>query len=154
MDPTSTPPITQPVAIPVENSTVLPSTPINKIWTKGIPTINLTFIIISALLVFGLDLMILISQFNLLPFWIEMLVAFGLFVVFFGFENYLFRNKFANTKSALDPWIVILIIVRNCVFILNFIPLIQLIGAGIGGIAIAPYVIIYGILISMRSKVT
>lgn len=154
MEPNKTPPMPQSAVTPVENSTVLPSTPINKIWTKGIPTINLTFMIISVLLVFGLDLMILISQFNLLPFWIMMLVAFGLFVVFFGVENYLLKNKFANTKSALDPWLVALIIVRNCVFILNFIPLIQLIGAGIGGIAVVPYTIVYAILIFIRSKVT
>lgn len=152
MDPTSTPPITQPAVTPIENSAVLPSTPVNKIWSKTIPYINVTFMTFSVMLVFGLDLIILIFNFSLVFFWIIMLVVFGLFVIFFRLENYLFNKKFAKSKSALDPWIGALIVLRNLVFILNFIPGIQIIGAMIFIVAIWPYIILYSILTSSRSK--
>lgn len=145
--------VTQPVETPAENSVVLPSTTTNKIWTKAIPRINVGFMILSVLLVFGLDLVILISSINLLSFWIEMLIVFALFVCFFSLENFSYKSKFANTKSALDPWIYLLVIVRNFIFLLNFIPFIQLLGMFIGIIVIFPYSIIYLILIYKRSKV-
>lgn len=152
MDPTSTPTITQPVTIPVENSAILSSTPLNKVWTKNVPIINLIFMIISVLLVFGLDLMILISSFNLLPFWIEMLKVFGIFILFFCFENFVCRKRFANTKSSLDSWVVLFIVIRNLFCLIGFIPFIQLIEMAFGIYVLVPYLIIYAILIYKRFK--
>lgn len=153
MEVTPTPPVAQPVTTPTENSTSVTTTSTNNIWTKVIPSTNKIFMVLSVLLVFGLDLMILISSPGLLNFWIEMLVVFGVFIIFFRLENYLFKSKFANTKSALDPWVVLLVIVRNFVIFLNFIPLIQILGEIIGFFLIIPYLIVYSILISRRFKV-
>ncbi len=111
----------------VVQPTVTPPAP-KSIWAKGIPRTNWAFMIISLLLVFGLDLSILFSSFDLMQYWIVMLIVFGVFAFFFLLENYLFSKKFANTKSGLDPWIFAIIAVRNVVFVLNFIPLIQLLG--------------------------
>lgn len=125
----------------------------NKIWSGFIPRINKIFLILSSIFVFGLDLIILIgSSFSLLGFWIEMLLVFGIFVIFFRLENYSYKNKFAYTKSALDPWILTLVIFRNCIFFLNFIPLIQVLGVYVGITVGVPYLIVYLILISIRSK--
>ena len=117
------------------------------IWNKGIPRTNWTFMIISLLLVFGLDLFILFaSGFSLMPFWIAMLVVFGIFAVFFCLENYVFSKKFSDTKSALDPWISGIIVVRNLVFLLNFIPFIQILGMMLlgGFLAIIPSALMGG----------
>ena len=152
MEPTLTPPVTQPVATPIENPTTLSNVPTNKIWSC-IDIINLTFMVISALLVFGLDLWILISSFSLLAFYIEMLVVLGISAFFFYYECFVCRKRFTNTKSSLDVWILVLIVLRNLICLLNFIPLIQILGAIIGAIVIVPYVIVYTMLISKRSKV-
>jgi len=55
----------------------------NSIWTKIIPRTNMVFMIISLLLVFGLDLLIIISSPSLRPFWYMMLAVMGVFLVFF-----------------------------------------------------------------------
>jgi len=92
--------------------------------------------VISLLLVFGLDLMIIISSPSLMPFWIAMLIVLGVFLVFFFLENFLFRKKFTYTNSAVDGWILLIIILRNIIFVLNFIPFIQLLGLMILGSAL------------------
>ncbi len=103
------------------------------LWSKVIPRTNWVFMIISLLLVFGLDLVIVFSDTSLMSFWIAMLVVLGVFAIFFVLENYRFRKRFTNTRSAIDPWIVAVIIIRNIVFVLNFIPLIQVIGLALLG---------------------
>jgi hypothetical protein len=124
-------------------TTVLTNTQ-NTIWSKGIPRTNNVFIIISLLLVFGLDLFIIISDSSLLSFWYMMLGVLALFSVFFYFENFVFRKKFANTTSALDKWISMVVGIRNLIFLLNFIPFIQLLGlaalAFIGWIILLIYI--------------
>ncbi|MSU54477.1 MAG: hypothetical protein EXS48_01375 [Candidatus Staskawiczbacteria bacterium] len=129
----------QPVS-PIQSTVVVKSNQ-NTIWTKGIPRTNMVFMIISLLLVFGLDLLIIISSPELSPFWFVMLGVLAVFAVFVYLENFIFSKKFAGTTSALDKWITIIICIRNVIFVLNFIPLIQLLGlAIIGGIfAIIPF---------------
>jgi hypothetical protein len=132
-----------PLSLGVENTT----------WSKGIPRTNIGFLIISLLLVFGLDLTILVGSPELAPFYIEMLVVLVIFGVFFYRENRILNKRFAHSRSTLDAWITTLVVIRNIVFVLNFIPLIQIGGAAalvFGGI---PYLIIYSILLSKRSKI-
>src|SRR3989344_1875320 len=117
-------------SVPVSNGKISNQ---NTIWTKGIPRTNMVFMVISLLLVFGLDLLIIISSPSLSPFWFIMLGVLAVFAIFFYLENFVFRRKFANTTSVLDKWISIIIVLRNIVFILNFIPVIQLLGLAIIG---------------------
>jgi len=123
------------------------------LWAKSIPRTNKGFMGIALVLVFGLDLVILISSgFSLMPFWIEMLTVLGVFVFFLLLENYVLSKKFSNTRSALDQWILGLIVARNLIFLLNFIPLIQLLGMMLNIYAAAPFFIVYTILVFYRSK--
>lgn len=130
----------------IEKSNVIPTSPIpitssvvpnmstphsgnsTSLWAKGIPRTNKVFMIISLVLVFGLDLFIVISSPGLRSFWYMMLGVFAMFAVFFCLENFVFRKKFANTTSSLDEWILMIIVIRNLIFLLNFIPFIQLLG--------------------------
>jgi len=100
----------------------------NTIWTKGIPQTNLIFGLLSLLLVFGVDLYAVISNPDLSFFWFIMLIIFGVFAIFFYLENVVFCKKFANSTSKLDIWISLVIVIRNVLFLLNFIPIIQLFG--------------------------
>lgn len=150
MDPiNSTPIVPQPAVSLPTAPTISPTVPAiaQSICVKGIPRTNKVFMVISLILVLGLDLVILlVSGFSLLPFWIVMLVVLGIFAVFFYLENYVFSKKFADTKSALDPWISAIIVARNIIFVLNFIPLIQILGlALLGGVlAFIPAVLLGG----------
>ena len=101
---------------------------LSSIWAKGIPRTNKVFMVIYLLLVFGLDLFIAISSPDLLSFWYMMLGVFALFAVFFYLENFIFSKEFTNTTSGLDKGISLIIVLRNLLFLLNFIPLIQLLG--------------------------
>lgn len=126
----------------------------NTVWSKGIPRTNKGFMIVSLVLVFGIDLLILMSSPELAPFYIEMLVVLIIFGIFFYRENYILNKRFATSRSKLDTWLTSLIVIRNIVFVLNFIPFIQIGGAmalAFGGI---PYLIGYFILLSKRSKIT
>jgi len=89
---------------------------------------NLVFFLISAALIFILDLSILISSPDLAPFWYMMLLVFGIFEIFFILENFTFRKKFANSTQPVDTGIMTLIVIRDIIFVLNFIPFIQLLG--------------------------
>ena len=124
----------------------------NILWTKVIPRTNRVTLILSFLLVFGLDLWILITSPSLFPFWAMMLANFAAFMLFFYLENFIFYSKFANIKSKLDPFILTLIILRNGVFILNYIPLIQLLGLAIWVGASIPAILAYLLLLWFRSK--
>ena len=110
------------------------------LWAKGIPRTNKVFMIISLVFVFGLDLFIAISSPDLRSFWYMMLRVFAVFAFFFCLENFVFRKKFANTTSSLDKWISMIIVIRNLIFLLNFIPFIQLLGLALlgGFLAIIP----------------
>jgi hypothetical protein len=102
-------------------------------WAKGIPRTNNVFMVISLLLVFGLDLLILISSPSLAPYWYMMLGVLAAFVIFYCLENFVFRKRFFGTTSRLDKWISLIIVLRNIIFLLNFVPLIQLLGLALLG---------------------
>jgi len=151
-------PVTPQPNIAVENAVTV-TTIENTIWTKFIPKVNRVFMVLSLLFVFGLDLLILIlsssfnfSSFDLFPFWIKMLKMLGIFILFYFFENRIFSKRFADSKSALDPWICFAVVIRNIVIFLNFIPFIQLLGMLISMHAGIPYLIAYTILIALRYK--
>jgi hypothetical protein len=38
------------------------------------------------------------------------------------------RKRFADTTSSLDKWILTIVVIRNIIFLLNFIPFIQILG--------------------------
>lgn len=141
---------------PQTNTTVLSAPAVqqsqNTIWTGFIPRINKIFLVLSLILVFGLDLVILISSPSLIGFWLEMLLALGVFLLFFYFENKIFSKKFADTKTPLDAIIYVGAVLRNIAIFLNFIPFIQLLGIGIGMFAGIPYLIIYALLIWLRYR--
>lgn len=137
----------QPAAAPIPTPVPAPTpAPTMAIWTKGIPRTNIRFMVVSLLLVCGLDLTIAVSSPDLMDFWYIMLGVLAVFLVFFYIENFVFSKKFADTKSGLDPWIFAMILVRNIIFVLNFIPLIQLIGLAadmyIGWIVTLIYVVL------------
>lgn len=127
---------------------------VSTIWTKTIPKTNMVFMVISLILVFGVDLFILISSPSLASFWYMMLGVLAVFVLFFFLENFIFKVKFANTTSNLDSSIATLIGLRNLLFLANFIPLVQIIGlAGDAFIGWAIILVYIGLLIA-RSKQT
>jgi len=135
-------------------STRWPSTHIanNKKWPKVIPRLNNGFLVISALLVFGIDLPILIMNLELAPFFFVMLCVLAIFVVFYLYENRKLKQKFSNSDSKLDSWFVVLVFIRNVVFVLNFIPLIQILGGLVLIYCGIPYLIIYYFWIRNRAK--
>lgn len=110
-----------------------PVTASTSLWTTRIPRTNKVFMIISLLLVFGLDLLLVISSPSLAPYWYMMLGVLAVFAIFYCLENFVFQKRFANTTSNLDIWISPIIVLRNIVFLLNFVPLIQMIGLGLLG---------------------
>lgn len=127
----------------------LPIAP-NRTWSKSIPAFNNISMIISLILVFGLDLMILIGTPSLAPFYYEMLFVLVIFGLFFFYENYIASKKFSDSSSSLDKWFLSSITVRNIIFIINFIPLAQILGGLLlffGGI---PYLIFYLIMMYRR----
>ncbi|MDP3989352.1 MAG: hypothetical protein Q8P93_03905 [bacterium] len=124
----------------------------NKKWSKIIPWLNIGFMVISALSVFVLDLPLLIRSPELAPFFYVMLVVLAIFIAFFLYENRTLKRKFANSDSRLDSWFVRLVILRNLVFLLSVIPVIQIGGTAamvFGGI---PYIIIYSRMLRARNK--
>ena len=128
------------------------TTTVNKHWTKNIPRSNKGFMVVSLLLFLGLDLFILISEPDLLVFWLAMLVVMLIFVAFYYYENYKLAVKFETSTSKLDPWILALVALRNVVFVLNFVPVIQILGGMaliFGGV---PYLIVYYFVIKARHK--
>ena len=125
----------------------------NTMWSKSIPGVNYFFLVVSSILVFGVDLYILSSSPELFPFYIEMAVVFIIFSAFLYYENKTLKSKFLYSQGlTLDKWICALIILRNLIFVLNFIPFIQIAGAialVFGGI---PLLAIYAYLVSKRSS--
>ena len=122
----------------------------SKAWAKVIPRLNYVFAAIYLLLVFGLDLSIIISDNSLIGFWYIMLGVLAAFFIFLGLENFLFKKKFSPYHSKLDLWISILILGRNTLFLLNFIPFIQLLGLMGLYTAGGPILLAYIILIVIR----
>jgi hypothetical protein len=128
--PPSVEPVTpiQPVIAQNEKASTPGASALNTIWTKRIPKINIGFMIPSLLLVFGLDLIIILSSSDLKSFWDMMLIVIAIFIVLLCLENFVFSKMFAGSTSSLDKGILTLITIRNILFLLNFIPFIQLLG--------------------------
>lgn len=118
-------------SVPTSNAAqpkVVSGDAVNIMWAKHIPRANKIFMVISLLLVFGLDLSILIESPDLAYFWYVMLGVLAVFMVFYCLENFVFSKRFSKTTSSWDKWISMIIAVRNLVFLLNFIPYIQVLG--------------------------
>ena len=124
----------------------------NKYWTKYIPHLNKWAMVVSLTLFLGLDLIILIFTPVLFIFWAAMAVVMLIFWRLYLYENRILKKRFKSSKSKLDRWILVMVVIRNVVFILNVIPFIQLFGGAAliyGGI---PYIIIYYLLLRARNK--
>ena len=102
-------------------------------WAKSIPRTNNDFMVIFLVLVFGLDPLVVIAYPGLTSLWYVMLGVLAAFAVFYCLENFVFRKRFANTTSFLDKWIFPIIVIRNVIFLLNFIPVMQLLGLALLG---------------------
>ncbi len=126
----------------------------SSMWTRIIPGTNMGFLVITMLLVFGLDLVILVTSPELWMYWAEMVGVFAVFMLFFWFENSNRKKAYGSSRSALDGWILFLIVVRNICVVLNSIPFIQLLGGFLLFFGIIPYLILYTILIDMRTRAT
>ena len=108
--------------------------------------------VVSLILFLGLDLFIVLDEPDLFGFWVAMAVVMLIFWAFYLCENRILKKRFKSSKSKLDFWILVMVVIRNIVFILNFIPLIQLLGGAVliyGGI---PYLIIYCLVMWIRNK--
>jgi hypothetical protein len=128
------------------------------IWNKAVPKTNMTTTVVSlGLFLFsvfvvggGLEVFVdsMLSEFAYMMLWT--MLGFGFFVLL---ENFVFCTSLKDrTKSGLDPWIMMLIGLRNMVVILSVIPFIQLLGMAaifFGGI---PWIILYTLLLSLRFK--
>ncbi len=129
----------------------------NKYWSTWIPSINKLFMLLSLVVMFLIHPFILVTDALglgeiALIFYGIMFFPLAIFVGFYLYENKKLKARFANTQSKTDPWFLILIIIRNIVFGLNFIPFIQIIGAGALGLGIIPYLLIYYFLVRARNK--
>lgn len=133
-----------------QTSTIQNVKPIkSSLWTSKIPRINMISFVIYVILLLFVDLSIVITSPSLLEYFYMMLFVFGTFMVFFILENALLCRKFTDYQD-IDYVILVLIVVRNLIYLLNFIPLIQLVGILIAytfGIVI---VILYITLIVLR----
>lgn len=129
-----------------------------RLWSKTIPWINLSSLAIYLVFVFGIDLYTVFQQTyrrdTYWGFWKIMLLVLAVYLLFFWLESFVLKKKFASTTSRLDGWVLFVIIVRNVVFLLNFIPLIQLLGLVIDIFAGWAIVITYIILIYFRYRNT
>ncbi|MEK9176809.1 MAG: hypothetical protein AAB923_00780, partial [Patescibacteria group bacterium] len=113
-------PLTMPTHAPT------PSSP-NSLWAKVIPRTNKSFAVICAAFLV-LDAVIVAFNTSLAPFLIPMAVVMLVFYGFYRFENTVLKKRFSASTSSLDKYILILVVIRNLVFLMNVIPVIQLLG--------------------------
>lgn len=122
-------------------------------------------------------IIVIVSGFSLAFFWFIMLAVFAGYLVFYFLEKKFFVPQFSIVRSPLltviDGLILLVIIVRNVIVLLNFIPLIQLLGIalllgssfdsfGVGSLLGSSYdaaygiwiVIVYSILLAGRYSLT
>lgn len=125
---------------------------VNIVWAKQIPKFNFAFMVASVLLIVLLDYGLASSIPDLMSFFVLMLYVLAVFVVFYIIENRWLKAKFSNSESKLDSWFVFLIVIRDFVFLLNFIPGIQLLGMTALGFIGIPYLVIYLIMLIARFK--
>ncbi len=104
------------------------SAALNRTWTRSIPATNIGFLLVYLGLLLGVDRPIVLANPELVGFWDAMLAVFAAFLLFFALETFIFRKKFSTTSSGADSSILIVIVLRNLLFLLNFIPFVQVIG--------------------------
>ena len=124
----------------------------NKYWAKYIFRTNKWLMILSLILFLGLDVVILVMSPDLFIFWAVMAVVMLIFWQFYRYENSTLNERFANSDSKLDSRFVALVVLRDIVFVLNFIPFIQLLGAGALVVGCIPYLIIYFNMLRARNE--
>lgn len=130
----------------------------NKYWSKWIPGTNKLFMLLSLLVMFVVHPFIIVTDAlgigteTALFFYGVMFIPLVIFGIFYRYENNKLSNQFGSTRSGTDPWFLILIVIRNIVFGLNFVPFIQIIGAGALVLGIIPYLLIYYFLFRARNK--
>ena len=127
--------------------------PVNKFWIKVIPRTNTLYLLVCGVLFILVDSMILAANPELFQFWAFMAGVLVIFLCFYYFENTYSSKKLSSTQSPLDSWIFALIMLRNIVFVLNLIRLIQLIGMMALAFFGIPYLIGYALLFYYRFKV-
>lgn len=123
---------------------------VNAFWSKYIPQINKTFLIITGLFVFGIDLVILVVNPGLLGYWIPMVASFFALLVFCEFEKWIAKKKLAHSLSQFDGLMLLVIIARNVALLLNVIPVIQLLGIVLVVWGVIPFLLLYAFLIYVR----
>jgi len=138
---------------PTKSSVSVDEISVNKVWEKYIPLSNKVCMIISLLLFLGLDLYIVITNPELFSFWMIMAGVMAIFAGFYYYENKKLSERFRFSQSKLDRWILFLVWLRNIIFILNFIPVVQLFVMFAVGVLGIPYVLIYGLIVWRRYKV-
>jgi len=123
------------------------------LWRTTIPKSNtgsLRFAIGFFLIV---DTTILVlTGFSLFMFWAAMLAVIAIMWAFVHYENKVLSPRYMSSTSKLDKWISALIGLRNAIFFLNLIPVIQVLGFTLlvwGGI---PYLLSYILIIQARNK--
>lgn len=123
----------------------------NKIW-KGIRLTNKGSLVPYLLLVFGLDLFIIITNPGLTSYWLAMLGVFAGYLVFFCIENLWLAKKFSQSSSPVDGVLATIIGLRNAAVLINFIPVIQLLGLAALFFGGAPFLLLYLILVIVRFR--
>ena len=133
---------------------------VNKYWSKWIPLANKIFIGIALFIFFGVDLFILVTDSMDLGTGIVIMIFFyGIMfipmLVFYGFyryENQKLADKYLTSSSKIDPWILVMVSIRDIVFILSVIPFIQILGMAALVFEGIPYLIVYYFLLRARSR--
>ena len=138
------------VVPPASDASIGTGPSVNIVWSINVPTVNRNSIKICLCFLLTIDLFLVMTTPMLGPFYIMMLVAFAILLVFSGFERKI-SKKLANSPSlSQDNVLLFLIYFRNIILIANVIPIIQLFGMG-GVIFLGPIIIVvYGCVLVSR----
>jgi len=130
----------------------------NKYWSKWIPAVNRLFLLGVLVMMFVVNIFILITDSlglgfeTMIVFYGIMLIPTAVFVSFYFYEKRTLADKYTESNSRLDPWLLTLITIRNIAFVASVIPFIQIIGMValvFGGV---PYLIVYYFMLRTRNK--
>lgn len=130
----------------------------SKYWSRWILVVNTIFLSAVIILMFIVNVYILVTDSLrlgleiMITFYGIMLVPTAIFVSVYFYEKKILSKKYKESNSKLDPWFLVLILVRNIAFVLSVIPFIQVVGTAalvVGGV---PYIIIYYFMIRARNK--
>ena len=127
---------------------------VNRTWSKTIPTINKVFTTISVT-IFLLSLFVAVQSGALKEVFLFALIMVAVIIIL-GRFNYIesssLSKKYSHSTSKMDPWFIVVSVIRNIVFVLNVIPFIQIFGIVALVLGTVPYLLIYLIMIYMRNK--